>query len=188
MTWYEFLLFVHVTCAVIWLGGGFVLQVYGMTVERGGDPDEMAQFAGRAGHLGERLFVPTALIVVLAGVGLVLEGNWTWGRLWIVFALVAYGVSFALGVGVLTPLAKKLPTVGPATPEGQALIRRIFAVLRVDLVLLFSIVFAMTVKPTGDDLWTVVIAGAIAAALAAVLWVRTSRAPSPEASVAPTGA
>ena len=123
MTWYEFLLFVHVACAVIWLGGGFVLQVYGMTVERGGDAEEMAQFAGRAGHLGERLFAPTALIVVLAGIGLVLEGNWDWGQLWIVFALGAYAVSFVVGIGILTPLAKKLPTVGPATPEGQALIR-----------------------------------------------------------------
>jgi uncharacterized membrane protein len=188
MTWYEFLLFVHVSCAVIWLGGGFVLQVYGTTVERGGDAEEMAQFAGRAGLLGERLFVPTALIVVLAGIGLMIEGHWSWGRLWIVFALVAYGVSFAVGLGILTPLAKKLPTVGPATPEGQAIIRRIFAVLRVDLVLLFSIVFAMTVKPTGDDLWTVIIAAAVAIALASVLWVRTSRAPSPDAPAAPTGA
>jgi uncharacterized membrane protein len=84
--------------------------------------------------------VPAALVVVLAGIGLTIDGSWSWAQLWIVFALVAYGVSFALGLFVLTPLAKKLPTVGPATPEGQALIRRIFAVLRVDLVLLFAIV------------------------------------------------
>jgi hypothetical protein len=117
----------------------------------------------------------------------VLEGNWDWGQLWIVFALVAYAVSFLVGIGILTPLAKKLPTVGPATPDGQAIIRRIFAVLRVDLVLLFSIVFAMTVKPSGDDLWTVIIAAAIAVALAAALWVRTSRAPAaPDAPAAPT--
>jgi uncharacterized membrane protein len=189
VTWYEFLLFVHVSGAVIWLGGGFILQVYGMTVERGGDANEMAQFAGRAGHLGERVFVPTALLVVLAGIGLMIEGSWSWGQLWVVFALVAYAVSFALGIGILTPLAKKLPDVGPATPEGQAVIRRIFAVLRVDLVLLFSIVFAMTVKPTTDDGWTVVIAAAIAVALAVALWVTTNRRPvSAEASAAPTRA
>jgi hypothetical protein len=76
--------------------------------------------------------VPAALVVVLAGIGLTIDGSWSWAQLWIVFALVAYGVSFALGLFVLT--------VGPATPEGQALIRRIFAVLRVDLVLLFAIV------------------------------------------------
>jgi hypothetical protein len=68
-------------------------------------------------------------------------------------------------------------------------IRRIFAVLRVDLVLLFSIVFAMTVKPTSDDGWTVVIAAAIAVVLAVALWVTTNRRPfSAEASAAPTRA
>ena len=52
MSWYEFLLFVHVACAAIWIGGGFIFQIYGMVVERGGDPGEMAQFAGRAGAIG----------------------------------------------------------------------------------------------------------------------------------------
>ena len=184
MTWYEFLLFVHVSCAVIWIGGGFVLQIYGVVVERGRDAAEMAQFAGRAGLLGERVFVPAALIVVLAGIGLMIEGNWSWGELWVVYALVAYGVSFAIGIGFLTPMAKRLPVVGPATNEGQALIRRIFAVLRVDLVLLFSIIFAMTVKPTSDDAWTVILAAAIGVVLAALLYVRTSRTPAPESPAA----
>jgi uncharacterized membrane protein len=182
VTWYEFLLFVHVAGAVVWLGGGFILQVYGMVVERGGDHAEMAQFAGRAGHLGERVFVPTSFLVLLAGIGLMIEGPWSWGDLWVVYALIAFAISFALGLGILTPLAKRLPVVGPATDEGQAIIRRIFAVLRVDLVLLFSIVFAMTVKPTSDDTWTVVLAGAIGVALAALLWVRSSRPSAPVAA------
>jgi len=46
MTWYEFLLFVHITGAVIWLGGAFTFQMYGAVVRRGGDPDEIARFAG----------------------------------------------------------------------------------------------------------------------------------------------
>src|SRR5262245_47724017 len=107
MTWYEFLLFVHVSGAVIWLGGGFILQVYGTVVERGGNAAEMAQFAGRAGHLGERVFVPTSFLVLLAGIWLMIDGNWEWGQLWVVFALVAFAVSFAIGLGILTPLAKK---------------------------------------------------------------------------------
>ena len=46
MTWYEFLLFVHVTAAVIWLGGAFTFQMYGAVVRHGGDVDEIARFAG----------------------------------------------------------------------------------------------------------------------------------------------
>jgi uncharacterized membrane protein len=89
MTWYQFLLFVHISGAIIWLGGGFLFQVYGMVELRSGDPKVIARFAGNAGRIGERLFTPTALIVVLAGVGLMIDGSWPWGRLWVVFALVA---------------------------------------------------------------------------------------------------
>jgi hypothetical protein len=54
---------------------------------------------------------------------------------------------------VLGPTAKRIEAVGPESAEGQRLIRRVFALLRVDLLFLFAIVFAMTVKPTGDDVW-----------------------------------
>ena len=50
MSWYEFLLFVHVTAAVIWLGGAFTFQMYGAVVRRGGDTDEIARFAERRRH------------------------------------------------------------------------------------------------------------------------------------------
>ena len=36
-----------------------------------------------------------------------------------------------------------------------------FALLRVDLLFLFAIVFAMTVKPTGDDVGIVLVVAAI---------------------------
>jgi len=161
MTWYELLLFLHIAGAIIWIGGGFLLQVYGLLELRSGDARSIARFAGNAGLIGERLFTPTALIVVLAGVGLMIDGSWPWGRLWVVFALVAYGLSFLLGVGVLAPTAKRIAAVGPETDEGQRLIRKVFALLRVDLMLLFAIVFAMVVKPTSDDVWTIVVAGVL---------------------------
>ena len=179
MSWYEFLLFLHVTGAVIWLGGAFTFQMYGAAVRRGGDVDEIARFAGRAGVLGERMFVPASLVVVLAGVGLMIEGNWDWGRLWVVFALVTFAASFVTGLLVIAPMAKRIPTVGPATPAGQELIRRLFTVLRIDLVYMYAIVFAMTVKPTGDDVWTILVAAAVLVALTA-LFLAPLRGGSPE--------
>jgi uncharacterized membrane protein len=168
VTWYEFLLFVHIAAAVIWLGGGFTFQMYGMVVRRGGDPEEMARFAGRAGFLSERMFVPASLLVVLAGIGLMIEGSWDWGQLWVIFALVTFAASFATGLFVLTPMAKGIPVVGPTTPEGQTLIERLFTILRIDLVFMYAIVFAMVVKPTSDDGWTIAIAAAVLIVLTAV--------------------
>ena len=124
MTWYEFFLFVHITAAVIWLGGAFTFQMYGFVVRRGGDPSEIALFAGRAGHLSERMFVPAALTVVLAGVALMINGSWDWSQLWVIFALVTFAASFLTGVLVISPMAKRIPVVGPTTPAGQALIAR----------------------------------------------------------------
>jgi uncharacterized membrane protein len=181
MTWYEFLLFVHVACAAIWIGGGFVLQLYGMVVRRGGDVAEIAQFSGRAGSLGERLFSPAAIVLLLAGIGMMIDGNWSWGQLWVVFSLVVFAGSFVNGVLYIAPMAKRLPEVGPETPAGQVLIGRIFAALRVELVFLFGVVFAMTVKPTGDDGWTVAVAAAILVALSALFLTR-SRGDAPAAA------
>lgn len=167
MTWYELLLFVHITAAVIWLGGAFTFQMYGAVVRHGGDPEEIARFAGRAGHLGERMFVPASLLVVLAGVGLMIDGNWDWDQLWVVFALVTFAASFVTGLFVIAPMAKRIPVVGPTTLAGQSLIRRLFIVLRIDLVYMYAIVFAMVVKPTTDDGWTIAIVVAVLVALTA---------------------
>jgi uncharacterized membrane protein len=168
MTWYEFLLFVHITAAVIWLGGAFTFQMYGAVVRRGGDPEEMARFAGRAGVLAERMFVPASLVVVLAGIGLMIDGSWDWDQLWVIFALVTFAASFLTGLLVITPLAKRIPVAGPTTPAGQALIKRLFTILRVDLVFMYAIVFAMVVKPTADDVWTIVVAAAVIVTLTVV--------------------
>jgi hypothetical protein len=167
LSWYEFLLFVHVGAAVVWLGGALFIQIHAASVRRGGDAAEMAAFAGRAGALAEKVFVPGSLVVILAGVGLMIEGSWDWGRLWVVFALATFAASFAVGLGVLSPMAKRIPAVGPQTPEGQALIARLFAIMRVDLVFMYAIVFAMTVKPTSGDGWTVALAVAVLVALSA---------------------
>ena len=168
MTWYELLLFVHIAGAIIWIGGAFLVQVYGMIELRSGDAASIARFAGNVGRIGERMFTPISVVVVLAGIGLMLDGDWPWGRLWVVFALIAFTGSFLLGAGVLGPTAKRIAAVGPETAEGQGLIRRVFALLRVDLMFLFAIVFAMVVKPTSDDVWTVVAVAALLVAGAAL--------------------
>jgi hypothetical protein len=147
----------------------------------------MAQFAWRTGWLAERMFVPASLVVVLAGVGLMIEGSWDWGQLWVVFALVTFAASFVTGLFVISPLAKKLPVVGPATPEGQDVIRRIFSILRVDLAYMYAIVFAMTVKPTTDDFGVVLVAALVLAALTALfLAPLRGSAGAPEGSSAAT--
>lgn len=168
MTWYEFLLFAHIGAAMIWLGGAFMFQMYGLVVRRGGDPEELARFAGRAGVLAERMFVPASLVVIVAGILMMIDGDWDWGQLWVIFALATFAASFVTGLFVLGPMAKRIPEVGPTTVEGQALIGRLFSILRVDLAFMYAIVFAMAVKPTADDGWVIAAAVVVLLALTAV--------------------
>ena len=86
---------------------------------------------------------------------MMIEGSWDWGQLWVVFGLVVFAGSFLSGLLHIAPMGKRIEAVGPESPEGQELIRKIFASLRIELVFLYSIAFAMTVKPTFDDGWTV---------------------------------
>lgn len=126
------------------------------------------------------MFVPASLIVVLAGILMILDGNWDWDQLWVIFALVTFAVSFVVGLFVLSPMAKRIPVVGPTTPEGQVLINRLFTILRIDLAFMYAIVFAMVVKPTSDDGWVIAIATAVLIALTAV-FLRGLRSSAPTA-------
>jgi hypothetical protein len=130
------------------------------------------------------MFVPASLVVVLAGVGLMIDGSWDWDQLWVIFALVTFAASFATGLFVLSPMAKRIPAVGPTTPAGQLLIQRLFTILRIDLVYMYTIVFAMVVKPTADDGWTIAIVAAVLVALTAVFLapLRSTSAQPPSAA------
>ena len=73
VTWYEFFLFVHISMAVIWVGGGFLLQIPAVRVMGTRDDARLAAFAGDAEVLGMRVFAPSSVLLLLAGVGLVLN-------------------------------------------------------------------------------------------------------------------
>jgi uncharacterized membrane protein len=186
MSWYEFLLFVHVAAAIVWLGGALFVQFHGIVVMRTNDGRRMAEFAKDIGSLTERMFVPASLLVILAGVGLMIEGNWDWGQLWVVFALVTFAASFLVGIAVLSPTSKRIGTTieaeGPDSPNAKALIRKIFRISRVDLAFMYAIVFAMTVKPTSDDGVVIAVAAVVLVALSALFLLRGRESTSAVAS------
>jgi uncharacterized membrane protein len=99
MTWYEFWLFLHLTAAIVWIGGAAAVQVFGILTKRAADPAKTAFFAGDVSWTVIRVFLPSALVVLVAGVGLTENGNWDWGEpfivygllFWVLVALAAFG-------------------------------------------------------------------------------------------------
>jgi uncharacterized membrane protein len=149
--WYAVFKVVHVAVAVFWVGGGLLLTVLGLKAERSDDPVEVVTLARWAAWVGERLFAPAGLVVLAMGIAMTVNNHWGWGRFWIDAGLVGYALTFVTGVGVLSPMAKKIAALsdskGPTAPETLAAISRILLIARFDVAVLLLVVADMITKP-----------------------------------------
>ena len=187
MSFYEFLLFAHIAGAAIWVGGGTMIQLFAFRATRSDDTDRIANVAQDIEWVGSRILVPVSLLTFLLGLWLVIDGDGIgFGDDWIVIGLVLFAATFLAGAGFFGPesgrIAKLVGLHGAGSPEAQARIRRLLILSRIDLVVLFLMIFDMAVKPTFSDGWTLTLALVAAVALALLLTVR--RRPTAEAAAA----
>jgi len=149
--WYALFKWVHVTLAVIWIGGGTLLTILGIRAQRETDPGAVVLIARQAAFAGEKIFAPAGLIVFLMGIAMMVNTDWGWGHFWVIAGLIGYVSTFTTGVGVLSPLAKKITVSaeqnGPEHPETLALIERILLIVRVDVAVLLLVIADMVTKP-----------------------------------------
>jgi uncharacterized membrane protein len=155
MSFYELLLFLHICAAIIWLGAGFLLVLLIFGAERSGDRAKEASYHRDVGWLAPRLFIPASLGTFVLGLLLVIDGDWGFDQLWIVLAMLGWLASFLLGILYFKPEGERIGALaeehGPTYPELERRLRRLNIVDRFQLVILFLVVFAMVLKPTGDD-------------------------------------
>jgi uncharacterized membrane protein len=153
MTWYDWFKAGHVLVAVLWVGGGATLALLAIMTLRLKDPIRVAQFAHQAGKIGELLYTPSSLLVLLFGIGLMTndQSPWDWDMRFVQIALVGWALTFLVGFFYIRPtaanLAKAIEERGPTDPEAQRLIKNILLVTRIDVLILLFIVFDMTAKP-----------------------------------------
>jgi uncharacterized membrane protein len=60
------------------VGGGLAVQVFVLLTKRAGDPKRTATFARDVSWTAMRVFRPSAAVVFLSGVALMVDGNWNW--------------------------------------------------------------------------------------------------------------
>jgi uncharacterized membrane protein len=149
--WYSAFKAIHVLAAVVWIGGGSLLVILGGIAVRKNDPVEMATVARQAAMVGEKIFAPAGGIVVVMGIAMMSNAHFDWGQFWIVIGLIGFAITFAIGIGVLAPLAKKIVATteekGPSHPETIALVKRLLLISRLDTMMLLLVVVDMVVKP-----------------------------------------
>jgi uncharacterized membrane protein len=151
VTLYEFLLFVHVAAAVVWVGGATMHLALMLLARRTGADEDHVKLVDWDERLGVVFYLPSSLLVLAAGIGLVLEGNWDWDQAWIVLGLVIFGLTFVIGVAFYIPQGKKLQAAiqagGHGSTEAVARASTIASMIWIDLALLMAAVFVMTTKP-----------------------------------------
>ena len=109
MTWYELLLFVHVTASIVWIGAGFLSLLLATTYDRESDEAAIKRFVHDQEWLAMKLFVPASLVVVVMGIALVIESDaWTFSYLWIVLGLIGYAATFVTGFFFLRPASERI--------------------------------------------------------------------------------
>jgi uncharacterized membrane protein len=168
MTWYEFLLFVHIAAVVIWVGAGFLLVVLAIRADRTDDEAQIKRILDDNTWLATHLFIPASLTVFAAGILATIDGPWEFDQLWIVLGLCGYAATFLTGLTILRPrgdrIAAMIAADGGMTPVSLAETRRLLALARIDYVVLFLVIADMVIKPTGDDAGTLLVMAAILAA------------------------
>ena len=172
MTWYEFLLFFHIAMAAIWVGGAAMMQFFGLRAIQAADPRRLAEVGGDIEWIGNRVLVPSSALAVLSGVLMVIDSEFFgFGDDWIVIGIILFAITFVAGAAFFGPesgrVGKLVAAEGPTSPAVQAKLKRLLALTRADLMLLFLIIFDMSVKPSWGDasLWIAVLAFAALAAL-----------------------
>lgn len=150
---YKWMLAVHILLAVVWVGGNVFIQFLTFRAKRADNPDRLAWLTSEIEWWGMRVLVPASLLLVLLGFGLLHEsdGIYKLSQGWVTFGLAVWLASFLVGAGYLGPesgrLGKLLEAKGPADPEYQRRLARIFLISRIELVLLVLVVLDMTIKP-----------------------------------------
>lgn len=148
---YELWLTIHIVCAVLWVGGGVSIHVLGRMYMRGGDVPAMLDFNRKAVSIGNRLYAPASLLLIVAGVLLVEEVGYDYGSLWITLGFVGWAFSFAVGIGFYAREGKKVDAAvaaeGTSSETAAAGIRRVLLVNSVEILILLLVVVDMAVKP-----------------------------------------
>ncbi len=95
---YDWLVFVHVLAAMVWLGGITVLGAFAVRILREDDPAAVRGFLGALRRIGPLVLAPAPVLLLGFGIWAVLDSDaWDFGQLWIDLALGLFVVAFLIG-------------------------------------------------------------------------------------------
>jgi uncharacterized membrane protein len=143
---------VHVTAAVVSVGGFLTLTVLNARIARAGEPAAAAALGQQSEVFGRTVLGPAMGILLIAGVWMAGQFGIPFTDLWIVWGLIGFVAFILLGVVALGRTGAELGalarTAGPNDPRVAALRQRIAVLGWLSLLVLLSVIWAMVFKPT----------------------------------------
>ena len=159
LTFYNVILFVHVSAAVIAFGGTFGYGLVGAILSRPGQARNIP-FWHRVQHeLGRKTITPGALVLLAAGIYMAAVGNYGFDNAFVSIGIVIVIVLIGLGHAFFSPTEVRAAEIAErdikAAGEGevtlsaeyQALAKRLAAVGALGGFLILAAVFLMVIKP-----------------------------------------
>lgn len=149
---YDTFKWVHIMAAIVWVGGGIFVQVYASRMRRAGEDERLAAFARDIEKLGNMLFLPASIVVLLMGIAMTWYAPFiAWNDLWILLGLLGILSTALFGALFIGPEAGRLGKLslerGAADAEVQARIKRLFVVSRIDQAVIIFVIAMMVFKP-----------------------------------------
>jgi uncharacterized membrane protein len=149
-TLYDWLLFLHVLAAIVWVGGGVMLAVVAARILRAPDRGVVGRFTGSLRVLGPLVLAPATVAVLGLGIGLVLDTDaWDFGQLWVQLGLGLFGAAFLVGAvwQSRSALAATRAAARDDDAEARRQLRRWLTGYGLIIALLVVAVWDMTTKP-----------------------------------------
>ena len=149
-TLYDWLLFLHVLAAMVWVGGGVMLAAIAARVLRDPDPAAVGRFTASLRALGPLVLAPATVAVLGLGIGLVVDSDaWDFGQLWLQLGLALFAAAFLIGAvwQSRTALAATRAAERDNNGEARRQLRRWSWGYRLIVLLLVVAAWDMTTKP-----------------------------------------
>src|ERR1044072_3702060 len=97
MDWESVFKFLHVSAAILWLGGGFALVALGIAADRARDNDAIGRIVDHVIFLTPRLMIPAAIAAFFFG-AITAWLPWSLSYLWIWICLIRFSSMFLIGL------------------------------------------------------------------------------------------
>ena len=149
-TLYDWLLFLHVLAAMVWVGGGVMLAAIAARVLRDPDPAAVGRFTASLRSLGPLVLAPATVAVLGLGIGLVVDSDaWDFGQLWLQLGLALFAAAFLIGAVWQSGTALAATRAAERDNNGEARrqLRRWSWGYRLIVLLLVAAAWDMTTKP-----------------------------------------